>query len=60
MGRQDPWESDATFRRITLRRSGSWSPGFWLDSGWRCILEVDFLGAYDVCQSIGHCYIAEN
>ncbi len=53
MGPQDSRKRDAPFRHITLLRSDSRSRGCRLDSGQRCILAVDFLGSYDVCQSIG-------
>lgn len=52
MGRQDARKRDATLCRITFRRSGSRSRCFRLDVGQRCILEMAFLGSYDVCQSI--------
>jgi hypothetical protein len=52
MGRQDARKSDATLCRITFCRSRSRSRCFRLDIGQRCILEMDFLGSYDVCQSI--------
>lgn len=51
MGRQDARKSDAALCRITFRRSRCRSRGFRLDIGQRCILEMDFLGSYDVCQS---------
>jgi hypothetical protein len=52
MGRQDARKSDATLCRITFRRSRSGSCCFRLDIGRRCILEMDFLGSYDICESI--------
>jgi hypothetical protein len=52
MGRQDAWKSDATLCRITFRWSRSRSRCFRLDVGQRCILEMDFLGSYNVCQSV--------
>ena len=50
MGRQDARKSYATFCRITFRRSRSRSRRFRLDIGQRCILEMDLLGSYDLCQ----------
>jgi hypothetical protein len=52
MGRQDARKGDATLCRITFCRSCSRSRRFRMDIGQRCILEMDFLGSYHVCQSI--------